>query len=895
LLYSAAYVIEQVIPFMDPAPKRDFSVFEAALRLQPEQRGELLALACGGDDQMRQELEARLQDQPRGDAPSGDSTLTAPESIQPRALGPEEQAGDRLGPYVLRQVLGQGGMGSVWMAEQTEPIRRKVAVKVVKAGLDSNQVLARFASERQVLALMNHPNIARVLDAGATPSGRPYFVMELVDGTPLTTFCDEERLSLRQRLELFVTICQGAQHAHQKGIIHRDLKPSNILVATCDARPVPKIIDFGVAKATGEKLTERTVFTQLGAVIGTLEYMSPEQAQLNQLDIDTRSDIYSLGVLLYELLTGTTPLGHETMRDCAFDELLRRIREEEPPRPSTRMSQSRALWSQIGERRKLAPAQLTKVLRGDLDWIVMKALEKDRARRYETANGLAMDLQRYLHNEPVLARPPTRVYRFQKLVRRHKLAFAAVAAVALSLLAGLATSTGLWLKEKAARQRAADEAEKSQQVTGFLETMLAGVDPSVAQGRDTTLLSNILDKASAQVSEAAKLRPDIEAELKSIIGHTYFGLGFFDKAEALQRQALALLIKKLGSEHVQVAEARNLLATTLYRKGNLAEAEALARQALETRLRILGGQSPEVAESLNDLSLMLFDDDQLPEAERLQRQALALSRKLLGENHPNVASSLNNLASMLSAQGKFEQAEQMQREELGLTRARLGPTHPDVGISLNNLAMLLCDEGKLTEAEALGRDALALRQKVLGPNHPDTVVSLSNLARILSDKGQLTEAEQLVRQALELRRKLPDTDPLDLAASLEDFVLVLQRQGHTNELGPLAREALAIREKQAPDKWQTFCTKSIVGGLLLDEKKLAEAKPLLVSGFEGMKNHEKEIPFERRPSLTNAAHRLVRLYEAMGQADKASRYAKAFGGSQPGQTAETAPPQPEAK
>jgi WD40 repeat protein/serine/threonine protein kinase len=392
----------------------------------------------------------------------------------------------------LLQQIGEGGMGTVWMAEQTEPVRRKVALKLIKPGMDSGNVLARFEAERQALALMDHPNIARILDAGVTgggprlspaaahssagalggsakcppggdvaaaedsraplmPAGRSYFVMELVKGIPITKFCDEQKLSIRERLELFVPVCQAIQHAHQKGVIHRDIKPSNVLAALYDGQPVPKVIDFGLAKAMGQKLTERTLFTGFGALLGTLEYMSPEQAELNQLDIDTRSDIYSLGVLLYELLTGTTPLKRESLREDALDAVLRRVREEEPPRPSTRLRESRDTVVAVSAQRKLEPAQLLKAVRGDLDWIVMKALEKDRNRRYETANSLALDLKRYLTDETVLARPPSNVYRLRKLARRHKLAFAAAAAVLLTMALGFVGV--LWQWRRAEQQR----------------------------------------------------------------------------------------------------------------------------------------------------------------------------------------------------------------------------------------------------------------------------------------------------------------------------------------------------------------------------------------------------------------------------------------------------------
>jgi serine/threonine protein kinase/tetratricopeptide (TPR) repeat protein len=858
------------------SPPEDF-LCEAALRLAPEQRATFLSQACGADLPLRRRLEARLQALPQSVTGSGETTLTMEMPGFPASLAPEEKAGDEIGPYKLIQRIGEGGMGSVWMADQTEPIRRKVALKVVKAGLDSNQVLTRFEAERQALALMDHPNIAKVLDAGAARSGRPYFVMELVNGLPLITFCDEERLSIRERLELFVPICQAVQHAHQKGVIHRDLKPSNVLVASYEGRAVPKVIDFGIAKATLQRLTEGTAFTQPGAIVGTLEYMSPEQADLNQLDIDTRCDVYSLGVLLYELLTGSTPLTREAVRQAPFDEILRRIREEEPPRPSTRLSQTRDGLPAISSRRKLAPVQLRNHLRGDLDWIVMKALEKDRARRYETANGLAMDLQRHLRNEPVVARPPTSVYRFQKFVRRHKLAASAAAAVTASLLAGLGVSLWLLAMEKASRHRADVQAEKSRDVAGFLEKMLNGIDPATAKGRDVTVLREILDKAAQEVSQDLKRQPEVTAQLEETIAHVYFLLGEYDKALAIQREALALLTKSLGPQHPDVASALNLLASTLYTKGDLKEAEDFARRALEMRRKLLGNDSPKVAESLNNLSLMLLDEekpDKSEEAERLQREALALSRKLFGNDHPTVATSLNNLANMLIGQGKLEEAEKMQREELELTRKRVGPDHPDLAISLNNLANLLCDENKLPEAEILASEALALRQKILSDPHPDLAVSLSTLARILGEEKKLPEDESLLRQAVAMRRKLPSADPLDLAGAIEDLAFVLGRQGRTNELEQLAKEALDLREKKAPDDWQTFHARINLGSVLLDQKRFTEAEPLLVVGFEGMMKQQKEIPAEQRGILSASAQRLAQLYEAMGKPEKAASYRK---------------------
>jgi WD40 repeat protein/serine/threonine protein kinase/tetratricopeptide (TPR) repeat protein len=411
----------------------EHELFAAALEIDvPAERSAYLDRACGGDDPMRARIEALLRAHEQAGsflaAPplAGSATLDAPRPLE----GP----GTVIGPYKLLQAIGEGGMGTVFMAEQTHPVRRRVALKVIKAGMDTRQVLARFGAERQALALMDHPNIARVLDAGATETGRPYFVMELVKGVPITRYCDDRRLTLRERLELFVPVCQAVQHAHQKGVIHRDLKPSNILVAQYDGRPVPKAIDFGVAKATGPRLTDQTLYTEFGAVVGTLEYMSPEQAELNQLDIDTRSDVYSLGAILYELLTGSTPLGHERLKTAAFVEMLRIIREEDCPRPSMRLSTTEELPS-IAACRQVEPRKLSGLVRGELDWIVMKALEKDRNRRYETSNSLAADLRRYLADEPVTACPPSAWYRFGKFARRNRAALATAAVVAASLVA----------------------------------------------------------------------------------------------------------------------------------------------------------------------------------------------------------------------------------------------------------------------------------------------------------------------------------------------------------------------------------------------------------------------------------------------------------------------------
>jgi eukaryotic-like serine/threonine-protein kinase len=982
---------------MKPADDRDEVLFrEARQRPKGPEREAYLDQACAGNEALRSRLGALLQAQESPDPflepPAGD--LAAKTIPLPAPDFTVEEAGVWIGRYKLLEKIGEGGCGVVYLAEQEEPVKRRVALKVIRPGMDSKQVLARFEAERQALALMDHPNIAKVLDAGATGQGRPFFVMELVHGISITNYCDRNNLSTEQRLDLFLQACHAIQHAHQKGIIHRDIKPSNILVTVQDGQPVVKVIDFGIAKATaGQVLTDKTVYTAFEQFMGTPTYMSPEQAEMSPLDIDTRSDIYSLGVLLYELLTGKTPFDPQRLVEAGLEEIRRIIREEEPPRPSTRLSTMAAEeQTTTAKRRHTEAPQLVHLVRGDLDWIVMKALDKDRTRRYETANALASDIERHLNDEPVEAHAPSRLYRLRKLVRRHKLGFAAAGFIFAALAIGLGVS--LWSLRKANR-----EASRSAQVAQFLREMLQGVGPSMALGRDTAMLREILDKTAQRLDKELKGQPDVEADLRTTIGKVYFDLGQYTNAEAMHRQALALRKKLLGSEHPDVATSLNNLGNVVRQQGKFAEAETLYRQALAMRQKLLGSEHADVAGVLNNLATVLWERGKFAEAESRYREALAMQKKLLGSEDPDVATSLNNLAALLREEGKLEEAETLDRESLVMLRKLFGTEHPYVAASLCNLAMLLEDQGKLTEAEtlsrealamrkkllgsehpdvassmmvlanvlgdeakwgeaeALHREALAIRKKLLGSEHPDVARSLNDLAQVLSAEGKQTEAEALFREALAMKKRLLGSDHADVANSLEGLAAVRYEQGDLAEAEKLFRDALAIRrklpgaehldeaqtvnnlaivlrdlgklsdaealhrealamgkrllgsqdpgvastladlartllleekfveaeslageclaiyEKRLPEDWQTFDAQSLLGGTLLRQKKCAEAEPLLLSGYNGMKEREDRIPAPaKKRRLREALQHLVQLYDATGKPAEAAKW-----------------------
>ncbi len=725
-------------------------LFERVIDLPAGERPALLDRECSPS--LRPRMEAML-----AGAESEDAFLADPPAGAAPTLGEDERPGAVIGPYKLLEQIGEGGFGVVLLAEQREPVHRRVALKIIKLGMDTKQVIARFEAERQALAMMDHPHIARVLEAGATETGRPYFVMELVRGEPVTKYCDVLSLGIPDRLALFTQVCHAVQHAHAKGVIHRDLKPSNILVSTQDGRPLAKVIDFGIAKATmGGPLTERTLFTEHRALIGTPEYMSPEQAE-GSLDIDTRSDVYSLGVLLYELLTGATPFDAKQLRSAAFAEIQRIIREEEPPKPSTRVSTLAAI-DLVATQRRAEPRKLGAQLRGDLDWIVMRSLEKDRSRRYETAVALADDVRRHLANEPVLAGPPGAGYRLRKFVSRHRVGVAAGSLVGAALLLGIAgTSAGMvWaLREqgRAEQRRVEAEAarEQTQQISEFQADMLRGIDVS-AMGR------NIKERYREQVraalasqyvgegSDRRKATPEeIAAALAALdqcaalVRPTGVARGVID--EFVLARASDALDKQFADQPLVRARLHNAIGATYDALGTSDAAEQQFRKAREIGQRHPGDGDAVVAYSLSELAKLLLEQGAYDDAEPLLREGLGLCRRLYGDESLEVAEILGMLGGLSKVKDDDAEAERLYREALAIARKMLRDEHPRAAAHMNDLAGLLTERHDHAAAEALYTDALAIQRKAYGDDHDEVVITLNNMEYLSWARGDAAGAQ----------------------------------------------------------------------------------------------------------------------------------------------------------
>ena len=819
--------------------------------------------------------------------------------------------------YHLLQKIGEGGMGEVWLAEQREPVRRRVALKLIKAGMNSREVIARFESERQALALMDHPAIAKVLDAGSTPQGGPYFVMEYVAGVPITSYCDEHKLTTRQRLELFVHVCEGVQHAHQKAIIHRDLKPSNILVTEVDGKPAPKIIDFGVAKALTQKLTAETMFTRVGAMIGTPEYMSPEQALSSGEDIDTRTDVYSLGIILYELLAGAPPI---ELRQIAFDEFLRRLREDDAPRPSTKIrTQNPSTSTELAHRRRTEPVALVKQMRGDLDSIALKALEKERSRRYGSPSDLAADIGRYLRNEPVLAVAPSPAYRARKFARRYRGALVTLCAFIVVLMAAAGVSIRQSVIARRQRDRADAEAAIAKAVNQFLQDdLLSQANPESQGGAETTPDADVkartlLGRAAAQVEKRFAKQPLVESAIQETIGKSYMGLGVYPLAEQHLRRAYDLSAAQRGADDPLTLDILMVVSGVDMQQDKNAEAVAAAKTVLEGKTRKLGPEDPQTIVAMQNLGALYFTNHEYAQAEDLAKKALAWQSRHLGYDNIDTLNTSDTLAALYISQSRYGEARALLAKGLESYKRLYGPDHPFTGREMYGLGRVLMGEGDYAGADQVLSEVLALYRRVYGARHPNVVYAesqlgqtyveegkaaegISLLERMLADarafgsgaadicyaesalgwaydaQGDLTRAGQEYQQALACYRRLGSDTEAEAADTAELLGQNLTRRRRYDQAEPLLRQALAFREKGDREDWGFFRAQAFLGACLAGQQRYAEGEPLLLSGYGGMRQRVSRMPAKQKKFIRSTAEQIVDLYSRWSKPEQAARW-----------------------
>jgi hypothetical protein len=773
------------------------SLFAAALD-KPTQTERLAFLdqVCAGDDRLYQRLKQLLaaDEEAQGILDRGENAAALLGAFrQGSSLAAEQLFADR---FQLRRKLGEGGMGEVWLADQTEPVRRQVALKVIRPDLCSNRLLVRFEAEQQTLALMDHPNIARVLDGGVA-QGRPFFVMELIQGVPITQYCNEAGLTLRERLELFLPVCQAIQHAHQKGIIHRDLKPSNILVGLYDGQPVPKVIDFGVAKATGPHLSEQHGSTEVGTLVGTLEYMSPEQVELNNPDIDTRSDVYTLGVLLYELLTGTLPFARAWLQSVSFPGILRIIKEVEPPWPSARLANTETLPG-VGAAQPTEPKQRRGMVRNELDWVVMKCLEKDRARRYETASGLALDIQRYLADEPVLACPPSVGYRLRKMLRRYRGTVLAASLVLLALVGGIVGTTVGLVRAVQARQSAQKRLAQVEKGIDLLSSIFEDLDPreEEKEGRPLrAILGDRLARAAADLEGEALGEPLLVAGLQNRLGLSLLRLGLPDRAIPLFASSRATRETLLGADDPDTLTSMNNLARGYHEASQLDLAVPLLQQTLELRKARLGEAHKDTLTSMNNLASAYRDIGKPRLAVPLLEQTFELRKATLGPDHQETLTSMNNLAVGYWAVGQPEKALPLHEETLQRRKATLGPDHPDTLQSMSSLGASYRHARKLDLALLLHEEALQRYRARLSADHPSTLFCMSNLASTYAAAGKMEQALELREELLRRRKATLGDGHRDTLQTMSDLAAGYRTVGKLDQALPLFQQAAAGVEK----------------------------------------------------------------------------------------------------
>jgi serine/threonine protein kinase len=775
-----------------------------------------------------------------GAAPSGGSDPPRFESLY--------RAGEVMGPYKLISLLGEGGFGEVWLAERREPFVQRVALKFIKPGMDSKSVIARFEQERQALAVMNHPGIAKVLDGGIAPNGRPYFAMEYAKGEPISDFCDARKLSVKARLALFVQACEAVQHAHLKGIVHRDLKPANILAYDVAGEgPKLKVIDFGVAKAMSQSLTDKTIFTETGQMIGTPAYMSPEQADPTSSDIDTRSDIYSLGVVLYELITGTTPFDPKALRARPYADIQRIIRDEDPPSPSARLStiltRETDLVTKIEKARGVALQELTRELRTELEWIPLKAMRKEPQNRYQSAMMLAEDVLAYLDGRPVTAAPESSMYRFRKYLRRNRARAIAASAAGVALLVGLAAAGWQWreavhargqlavqLAETERAQRAEKErADALKQVSDFQSEILGQIDVTTV-GSDLVL--DLRKRFSEALVTAGVAEPDrleriraFQDELASL-NSTDAAAAMVDRT--ILKPAIKTIERKFKDDPKTEATLRQAIGDLYSRIGLYDDAYGLLSSALETRRRLLGNEHPDTLSSVEQVAVVLFNQGKIAESEPLAREALAGRRRVLGEEHRDTLQSVGSMGALLQAQGKFDEASELLADAIATAR-RVGGSDDPLTIDLIAImADQLLQADRLADAEPYLREWIERSRRVFGDDDPNTLVAIRTLSVLLQKQGKLEEAEPYFREALEgLRRTRGEEHPETLTA-MHNMGFLLNLEGKQAEAEPYFREAIerSTRTRGAQHR-MTLTYTANYAGMLLEQKRFLDAIDLL--------------------------------------------------------------------
>ncbi len=778
--------------------------------------------------------------------------------------GPVE-APERIGPYRLLEKLGEGGMGVVYLAEQKEPVWRRVAVKIVKLGMDTSEIVARFETERQALAMMDHPGIAKVLDAGATETGRPYFVMELVRGQTITAYCDDRNLATSDRLKLFLQVCDAVQHAHQKGVIHRDLKPGNILISDQSGEAMAKIIDFGVAKALDHRLTQHTLFTQHGQLIGTPEYMSPEQAAATGEDIDTRSDVYSLGVVFYELLTGALPFDPTSLREAAIGEMRRIISEETPPKPSTRLSTLGDESGAIARRRRTSPHGLERELRGDLDWIALKAMEKETGRRYATASEFAADIRRHLSCEPVAAGPPSAWYVLSKFARRHRGLSLGVVAVAMALSLGLIGTTWQASEAKLERAQTAREARTAQATLEFLRGMLADDLEAAESGEGT--LQDRLDAASDAAGRELSGEPAVESGVRLILADAYISLGLFDEAQAHVALANPMTRGAFGAQSAEMAECLRVEGEIASNLGELDRAAEAYEEAIRI-WRMLPEHALEVARCTSNLGLVREKQGLLDEAEALYREALLFNDPDAGD----VALRQTLLARLLQERGEFEEAEELLRDSLETMRSFYGAGDVRLAPALDRLARLLQLTDRLDEAVVLSRESVEIRRNAFEGEYPVLASSLVGLAIIENKLENHDRAIALLIEARDLYLTTLDADHPYVASTIMTLAVVQEGAGDLDEALATHEDALArYRSSLDEHHWMIANARSQYGGCLLKLGRTQEAERELLAAFETLD----ALGMSTRAQT--AARRLAELYEQTGNFEAAQTWRSSSG------------------